>query len=125
MVQGLITNDLEGAPESTGVYAALLTAKGRMIADLRAFRRADDSIWLDLDAAARPGALEHLRKFVPPHFARIDDLGVRSGVLGIYGPRARDLVSDLLAVELRPDLAEEFFLEGEFAGAPVMLVRTE
>jgi folate-binding protein YgfZ len=125
MVQGLITNDLEGAPEGQGVYAALLTSKGKMIADLRAFRRSGGDIWLDLDCAARPGAIEHLRKFVPPLFARIDDLGVRSGVLGYYGPRSRAIVSGLLGVELRVDLAEESVLEAEFDGAPVLVVRTE
>jgi glycine cleavage system aminomethyltransferase T len=125
MVQGLITNDLAGAPAGVGVYAALLTAKGKMIADLRAFQRAAAEVWLDLDVAARPGALEHLRKFVPPLFARIDDLGVRSGVLGVYGPRARGLVSELLGVELRVDLPEESFLEARFEDAQVMVVRTE
>jgi glycine cleavage system aminomethyltransferase T len=58
MVQGLITNDLAGAPAGVGVYAALLTAKGKMIADLRAFQRAAAEVWVDRYEAARPGALE-------------------------------------------------------------------
>lgn len=125
MVQGLITNDLEGAPEGVGVYAALLTPKGKMIADLRAFKLADGSVWMDLDAGGRPGALEHLRKFVPPLFARVDDLGVRSGTLGLYGPGSRGLVASLLDGWPDSDLPEEAFAEASFAGAPLLAVRTE
>lgn len=125
MVQGLITNDLEGAAEGQGVYAALLTPKGKMIADLRAFRRGAGDVLLDLDIAARPGALEHMRKFIPPLFARIDDLGVRSGVLGLYGPTSRGVVGEVLGEAPRVDLPEESFLEVEFDGAPVLAARTE
>jgi folate-binding protein YgfZ len=125
MVQGLITNDLAGAEVGQGVYAALLTPKGKMIADLRAFRREAGDVWLDLDIAARPGALEHLRKFVPPLFARIDDLATRSGVLGLYGPGSRALVAEVLGVAPRVDLPEESFLEAELGGAPVLVMRTD
>src|SRR5690606_12098294 len=107
MVQGLITNDLAGAEEGRGVYAALLTPKGKMIADLRAFRRSAGDVLLDLDAGALPGALEHLRKFVPHLFARIEDLGGRSGVLGVYGPHSRELVGEVLGVALRGDEVED------------------
>jgi folate-binding Fe-S cluster repair protein YgfZ len=33
MLQGLITNDLAGAPEGDAVYGAFLTPKGRMVAE--------------------------------------------------------------------------------------------
>lgn len=125
MVQGLITNDLAGAPAGRGVYAALLTSKGRMLAELRAFRRDSGDVLLDLDTGSRPGALEHLRKFVPPLFARLDDLGARSGVLGVYGPGARSTLSELLGLVDWEGEAEESFREVEFGGGSVLVVRTE
>lgn len=125
MVQGLITNDLAGAPEGQGVYATLLTAKGKMIADLRAFLRDESDVWLDLDIAARQATIEHLRKFVPPLFARVDDLGVRSGVLGVYGPAARELVASVLGLELAADLPEESFHEATFQDGAVLAMRTD
>src|SRR3954469_5859195 len=39
MIHGLITNDLLKAAPGQGVYAAMLTPKGRTIAELRIFRR--------------------------------------------------------------------------------------
>lgn len=125
MVQGLITNDLAGAPEGVGIYAALLTPKGKMIADLRALRRANGEVLLDLDAGARGAALEHLKKFVPPLFARFEDLGDKVGVLGVYGPEARGIVARVLGVELPPDLPEEGFVEGSFEGEGVLALHTE
>jgi len=124
MVQGLITNDLAGAPEGRGVYAAMLTPKGKMIADLRAFRLGSGEVLVDLDAGARPGAVAHLRKFVPPLFARIDDLGGRSGALGVYGPSARGVVAEVLGLGDWAGEGEESFREVEFGGGAVVVVRT-
>jgi folate-binding protein YgfZ len=125
MVQGLITNDLAGAPEGQGVYAALLTARGRMIADLRAFVRENGDVWLDLDVAAREAVIAHIRKFVPPLYARVDDLDTSAGVIGVYGPEARGLVSELLGVELDEALPEESFQEATFQDGTVVVLRTE
>src|SRR5690606_41272633 len=47
MIQGLITNDLAGAPEGQGVYAAFLTPKGKMVADARVFRRSGGELLID------------------------------------------------------------------------------
>ncbi|HEX7241219.1 MAG TPA: hypothetical protein VF263_13175, partial [Longimicrobiaceae bacterium] len=58
MVQGLISNDLAKAPPGRGVYAAMLTPKGRMIAELRAFRRElpeGTEVLLDLPREALEG----------------------------------------------------------------------
>lgn len=125
MVQGLITNDLEGAPEGQGVYAALLTPKGKMIADLRAFRLGSGDVLLDLDIDALPAALAHLRKFVPPIFARIEELGASRGVLGVYGPEAVQVCASVLELDGWVGEGEESFREVEYEGASVLVIRTE
>ncbi len=125
MVQGLITNDIEGAPEGQGVYAAVLTAKGRMVADVRIFRWPEGELLMDVDAAALDGLLEHLRKFVPPLFARFEEMSDRLHVLGVYGPEARDVVSRALGAEIPADLAEEGFVVHGFEGGDVLVAQTE
>src|SRR5690625_4439691 len=125
MVQGLITNDLAGAPEGRGVYAALLTARGRMLADLRAYRLGDGAVLLDLDIGAVGGAVDHMKKFVPPLFARIDELGDSGSVLGVCGPESRALISHLTAGWADSDLAEESFIESEFEGESLLVTRTD
>ena len=125
MVQGLITNDLAGAPPGRAVYAAMLTPKGRMITDLRAFRRegADGpEVMLDLSREALAGTTEHLRKFVPPMFARWADISDQIGQIGIYGPGAHDAVAVLFPDA--PALQEDEVWQGRLEGAPVHLLGT-
>src|SRR5690606_12984775 len=89
MLHGLVTNDLQALGVGDATYAVLLTPKGRMIAELRVLRRADDLL-LDVDAAALDGVLAHFRKFVPPLFARFEPAD--HSVVGVYGPQAAELV---------------------------------
>jgi folate-binding protein YgfZ len=92
MIQGLITNDLAGAAPERAVYAAVLTPKGRMVADVRALRRGAD-VWLEVAAGARESLAAHLRKFVPPLFARFEHIA-DVAVLGIYGPDSARISAD-------------------------------
>jgi folate-binding protein YgfZ len=110
MVQGLVTSDVAGTPEGQGSYGALLTPKGKMIAEVRVFRLASDEMLLDADGLAGAGILEHLRKFVPPIFARHEDVSDRTGVLGVFGPGSREAVAAALGVDVPADLAEDAFI---------------
>jgi folate-binding protein YgfZ len=125
MLHGLITNDLAGAAEGRGVYAAMLTPKGRMIAELRALplsRAGGRELLIDLPREALAGATEHLRKFVPPMFARWE-VAEESGAIGVYGPRARALLARLAGTEI-PELAEDAFLEVTLEGEAVVALGT-
>jgi len=124
MIHGLVTNDVAGAPEGQGVYAAFLTHKGKMVADVRVFRRPAGDVLLDLDAAALEGLLAHLRKFIPPIFARFEDVSASLGVLGVYGPRARETVEAALRQELSAGMQEDAFAILTFQGSEVLVART-
>ncbi|HET7276299.1 MAG TPA: aminomethyltransferase family protein [Longimicrobiaceae bacterium] len=125
MMQGLITNDLAGAGPGRGVYAAMLTPKGRMIAELRAFVRdgpdgAEVIILMPREALA--GTVEHFKKFIPPMFAKWADVSDSFGTIGAYGPNARQLLESVLGPI---DLAnEDDFVTHDLNGAPVLAVRT-
>ncbi len=124
MVQGLITNDLAGAPSGQGVYAAMLTPKGRTIAELRAFRidtPAGTEVWLDMPREARASATEHFRRYVPPMFARWEEVSDAQGTLGVYGPRSREWLEHTLGAAV-PELAEDAFVHAEFNDQPVLIV---
>jgi folate-binding protein YgfZ len=121
MIHGLVSNDVAGAPPGQGVYAAMLTAKGKMVADVLVLRRAQGDVLLELDAGALGNVLDHLRRFVPPLFARSEDVSGALGVLGVYGPAARRVVGAALATVLPEGMAEDAFvtvpLTGVAAGA--------
>ena len=126
MIQGLITNDLAKSPSGQGVYAAMLTPKGRSIAELRVFRRelpGGVEVLLDLPREAMEGTRDHFRKFIPPMFARWADVSAEMGAIGVYGPRAHAVVGRVLDVVL-PEMVEDAHQECEFAAAPVMVAAT-
>ena len=62
-LQGLLTQDVKALQPGQGAYAAYLTPQGRMIADLRVFRR-DDTFVLETVASARAALLSRLDQFV-------------------------------------------------------------
>jgi folate-binding protein YgfZ len=93
MLQGLITNDIANAPADRAVYAAVLTAKGRMVADVRVLRR-DAELLLETDAAAVEPLTANLRKYVPPLFARFEAADETWHALSVVGPDARRLLAD-------------------------------
>jgi len=121
MVQGLITNDLANAAPERAIYAAMLTPKGRMIADLRVIPEADGALLLDLDAGALEGALAHLRKMVPPLFARFESPEPALRVVGVYGPNAAHALRAVTGIDVGVD-AEDRVTRGEFEGASLVVV---
>jgi folate-binding protein YgfZ len=123
MMHGLITNELLKAEPGRGVYAAMLTAKGRMIADVRVFRRADGEVLVSVAREALEGTREHLKKMVPPLFARWADATDDVAEIGVYGPGARDVLSTVLGMEV-PALAEDAFVEPEYGGGRLLVVAT-
>jgi folate-binding protein YgfZ len=122
MIQGLVTNDVAGAPPGRAVYAALLTPKGKMLADLRVFRRPGE-VLLECAAGARGNVTDTLRKFVPPLFARFEPVEDR-GVLGLYGPTARAVLARALGVQPASDTLEHATFEGTLDGGEAVVART-
>jgi folate-binding protein YgfZ len=119
MVQGLVSNDVANAGADRAVYAAVLTPKGRMIADVRVLRRGDELL-LETDAAAVEPLTAHLRKFVPPLFARFEDVSAEWSVHTVLGPRAAELAGGVCGVV--PELVRDAVAGGSVGDVPVTLV---
>jgi aminomethyltransferase len=79
------------------VYSTLLTSKGRMITDLRIFRDPLEGFILDLPRVGTEGGLAHLRKFLPPRLARVEDRSGEFALLTLLGPGAPPLLTKSLA----------------------------
>jgi folate-binding protein YgfZ len=114
MIQGLVTNDVANGPLDTPVYAVFLTPKGKMIGDARVIRRASD-IWIEADIAALENIEAHLKKSVPPLFARAERLAdVR--VIGVYGPAAAGVSMEAelkLATSYTGNAGFDFLVRGD------------
>lgn len=89
---GLVTNDVQALVPGAGQYAAALTPKGKVIADLRIFARSEDLV-VDVTARAAPGWWGVVKKYVNPRVTRYADVSPDTGSLGVYGVRARELLA--------------------------------
>ena len=106
MLHGILTNRVPGPPTvaddppgmlaGEGVYGAVLTAKGRMVADQKTLwlgASEAEGVGLDVSAAGHGAALAHFARFLPPRMARVEDLAGRAALLTAVGPEARATVA--------------------------------
>jgi folate-binding protein YgfZ len=127
---GLVTNDVNALKPGMGQYAAALTPKGKVIADLRIFARGDDLL-LDTPAAAAPGFVGMIRKYVNPRLARYADVSAVLRTVGVFGPRAHHALSSVLLgagaaaapVAALRSLADYHHLAFDVAGTGVLVAR--
>ena len=112
MLNAILTNEVP-AQGDRGAYAMLLDPKGRVQADLRVVK-AEDAILIDTEPEGAEAAKEILGRYAPFSRVKLEDLSDWE-VLGIYGPRATDLLGN-------PDLAEHESTRAEVGGASVLIV---
>src|SRR3954469_11329924 len=84
LVTGMVTNDVSSLVAGEGQYAAALTAKGKIVADLRIFAFGD-SLLIDTAAAAAAGWKEMVRKYVNPRLAPYHDVSAEMSDIGVFG----------------------------------------
>jgi len=125
-LNGMISNDvagLEPGPRASGCYAALLTPKGRIVADLHVLLRPEE-LWLELPQSAIPTVRERLAKLIIADDVELSDRSSQIRRLGIEGPQTLSLVGEVLspahkaaAAALSPNACAEV----RIAGAEVVL----
>ncbi|HMC57153.1 MAG TPA: hypothetical protein VKH19_18385 [Gemmatimonadaceae bacterium] len=93
-LNGLVTNDVTALGAGQGMYAAALTAKGKVVADLRILRLETDYL-VDVSARAREGWTSLVRKYVNPRLAAYTDVTASSRVVGVFGTQARYVVEEV------------------------------
>src|ERR1044072_8592582 len=98
LVTGMVTNDVSALSPGEGQYAAALTAKGKIIADLRIFAF-EDSVLIDTSAAAAPGWKEMVRKYINPRVAPYHDVTSELADYGVFGRSARSVVSKVMDID--------------------------
>ena len=97
-LNGLITNDVGSLADGSGIYAAALTAKGKIITDLRVFARSDDFL-VDAPAAGAFALLTMFRKYVNPRMARFADVSAVLRTIGVFGPHSANVVTAATGAE--------------------------
>jgi folate-binding protein YgfZ len=124
LVTGLVTNDVLSLQPGHGQYAAALTPKGKIAADVRIF--ADrDGLLTDTSVRASQNWREIVTKYVNPRIAPYRDLTAETRNIGVFGPKARHMVSD--ATHADPvalgALLPYSHISAEIAGGQMLIIR--
>src|SRR5437763_6986445 len=85
---GQVSNDVESLASGHGLYAALLTPKGKMLADLRVLDCGDE-LWIDTERAGLQPLFDALRRGTIGHDAELHKRTLQQALLSLLGPRAR------------------------------------
>jgi tRNA-modifying protein YgfZ len=112
MLNAVLTNDVP-AEDDHGAYALLLNPKGRVQTDLRAVKTGDE-ILVDTESEGAEATAEILGRYAPFSRVKLERLPDWK-VLGLYGPRAAELLE-------RPDVAEHGTKQVKIDGIPVLVV---
>lgn len=103
-LNGLVTSEVVALTRGHGQYAAALTPKGKVIADVRIFSRGDE-LMVDTNPAAAPGWSAMIRKFVNPRLARYEDVSLQVGDLGLFGVAASGIIRTVFPdAAISPDM---------------------
>jgi len=98
MVTGMVTNDVLSLAPGQGCYAAALTAKGKIVADVRVLVE-EDGILVDAPPRAAAAWAAMVKKFVNPRIAPHQDESATLRDIGIFGATARHVISELTGVQ--------------------------
>jgi folate-binding protein YgfZ len=124
LLTGLVTNDVLSLEPGHGQYAAALTPKGKIAADIRIFADAD-GLLTDTSLRAAPNWREIVTKYVNPRTAPYRDVTVETRDIGVFGPKARHVIAeatqaDPVALGALPHYAH---VSAEVTGGRMLIVR--
>jgi folate-binding protein YgfZ len=105
-LQGQVTNDVEGLSPGEGVYAALLSHKGKMVADMRVLR-GPDFLWLDTEPASLPVMMRNAQMFGIGRDVHAEDVSDGYAILSLIGPAASEVL------DVAPPENEHAWVQGE------------
>jgi glycine cleavage system aminomethyltransferase T/glycine/D-amino acid oxidase-like deaminating enzyme len=100
VLQWLCTADVAVSPGRT-VYTGMLNERGRYESDLTVTRLSAEEFLLVSSSATTERDQDHIRRRIPRDAgARLVDMTSAYGVLGVMGPRSRDLLARLSTADL-------------------------
>jgi folate-binding protein YgfZ len=98
LLTGLVTNDVLALTPGHGQYAAALTPKGKIAADIRIFAD-EDGLLTDTSARAASNWRDIVKKYVNPRIAPYRDITAETKDLGVFGAKALRLVAHALGLD--------------------------
>lgn len=105
-LQGQVTNDVQALELGRGCYAALLSHKGKLRADLRVLR-GPDWLWIDTEPVGLAPLARTLKMYSIGRDARSTDVSASRAILSLLGPASDDVL------EVAPPATEHAWVDGD------------
>jgi folate-binding protein YgfZ len=105
-LHGQLTNDILSLSAGQGCYAALLTPQGRMISDMRV-SELGDAILIDLPGETADAVRARLDELIFSEDVQVADARAGLAHAAVYGPRAADILAEVLSSPVRSDAGAE------------------
>jgi aminomethyltransferase len=118
-LQGILSSDVKKLEEGDGQYSTFLTPKGRIITDMRLYRRRD-SVLLDLEPGLNEKVRELFLKYRISYKVDIEDVTESTSLISVHGPKAKKLAEKTLGKQI-PELKESDFITSEINGQELLI----
>lgn len=93
-LHGQVTNDVNALKNGRGCYAALVTSKAKMVADLNIYLL-ENEILLDFEPGLTDTVTQRLEKYLIADDVQIVDAAPHYGLLSVQGPKAVEVIQRL------------------------------
>ncbi|HEY4279157.1 MAG TPA: glycine cleavage T C-terminal barrel domain-containing protein [Conexibacter sp.] len=120
-LQGQVTQEVEALQPGRGAYAAFLTAKGKMLGDLRVLD-AGDELLLDTERVALQELFTMIRRFSIGFDAELHRRTLERGLLSLVGGQSRAVLGDAAGALGE---AEHDHVVAAIDGIPARLIATD
>ncbi|PTE72659.1 glycine cleavage system aminomethyltransferase GcvT [Staphylococcus devriesei] len=99
-VQYLLSNDTNNLTDTKAQYTALCNEEGGIIDDLVTYKVGDNSYLLIVNAANTDKDFNWVQKHAEKFDVEVSNVSDQYGQLAVQGPKARDLVSELVDIDV-------------------------
>jgi folate-binding protein YgfZ len=130
-LNGQVTNELAGLRPGEGCYAAFLTAKGKMLGDVRVLAVGEGAggapaeLVLDTERVALQALFDMIRRFKIGYEFELHKLTIERGLLSLIGPDAEAIAGVAQSGSDRLASAEHANVEVRIDGLAALAVRTD
>jgi folate-binding protein YgfZ len=93
-LNGQVTNDINALQVGQGCYAALVTAKAKMVSDLNIYLLQEE-VLLDFEPGLSISVAQRLEKYIIADDVQVVDVAPHYGLLSVQGPRSTETLSKL------------------------------
>jgi len=120
-LQNMLTNDVRSLAPGTGVPAAFLTVKGKLVSDLLVFK--SDSFLLQMERERAEPFRKALDRYIISEDVALESRAESEAMFSLEGPKASGILAELTGISLSDldELAHLHFRSLDLSGVPARI----